>query len=435
MSELQVTVKEDGPVRRLVEVQVPAERVSAETEHAYRRLAGRVQLPGFRRGKVPRRVLEDRYAHDVRHDVLRHLVEATCAEVVREKNLPVVSQPEVSEHTFADDGTIRYVAVLEIRPSFDLGTYKGLEIAKKIERVSETQVDEMVGRLRERMAVLETEDDRVNVQAGDVLEFDMTANCEGRVLEKASGVGIKVEVGTGRFPAEFEQQLIGVTRGIETPIDVNFPADHPDADLAGKLVRFAVTVRSIKNKILPAIDDEFAKDLGWDDCTTVEQLRAKIRADLESHANKEAERRMRGELLGRLVDEHSFDVPESLVNRQIGATLREMGVGEIPEERVDEIRAKLEPSAAKQVRARFILDAIAKAEQLDVTQDELEQEVRRQLIAAGAEAEKLRQYYSSAGSVVGLRMDMLREKAMTRLAELATQRDEYVEESRVAVQD
>ena len=123
------------------------------------------------------------------------------------------------------------------------------------------------------------------------------------------------------------------------------------------------------------------------------------------------------------------------MNRQIGATLREMGVSEIPEDRVDEIRSKLEPSAVKQVRARFILDAIAKAEELDVAQDELEQEVRRQLMAAGGEAEKLRQYYSSAGAVMGLKMDMLRDKAMTRLAELATQRDEYIEESRVAVPD
>ena len=435
MSDLQVTVKEEGPVKRRLEVRVPAERVKAETEQAYRRLAGRVQLPGFRRGKVPRRVLEDRYDHDVRHDVLRHLVEETCAEVVRAKEIPVVSSPEVAEHAFDADGTIRYDAVLEVRPSFELGQYNNLEVTKKIERVDEVRVDEMLARLRERMAVLQSEDERVNVQHGDVLEFDMTASCEGHVLEKASGTGIKIEVGAGRFPDEFERQLVGVTRAIETPIDVHFPPEHSDPDLAGKLVRFAVTVRAIKNKILPVVDDEFAKDLGWDDCATVEQLRSKIRADLEAHANQEAERRMRGELLGRLVDEHPFDVPESLVNRQIGATLREMGVSEIPEERVDEIRAKLEPPAIKQVRARFILEAVAKAEGLEVTPEEMEQEVRRQLASAGSEAERLRQYYSSAGAVAGLRLEMLRDKAMTRLVELATRRDEYVEESRVAVQD
>jgi len=435
MSELQVTVKEDGPVKRRVEVRVPAARVTAETEQAYRRLAGRIQLPGFRRGKVPRRVLEDRYAHDVQHDVVKHLIEETCAEVVRDQAIPVVSSPEVAEHGFNDDGTLRYVAVIEIRPSFELGTYTGLEVARKIERVDDARVDEMVERLRERLAVLTTEEDRVNVAKGDVLEFDMTATSEGQPIEKASGTGIKIEVGGGRFPQEFEDQLVGVTRGIETPIDVHFPSDHGDAELAGKHVRFAVTVRSIKNKVLPAVDDEFVKDLGWDDCTTVEQLRAKIRTDLEAHAGAEADRRVRGELLGQLVDAHSFDVPESLVNRQIGATLREMGVGEIPENRVDEIRSKLEPSAAKQVRARFILDAIAKAESLEVTTEELEQEVRRQMISAGNESEKLRQYYSSAGAVMGLKMDMLREKALARLAELATQRDEYIEESRVAVQD
>jgi trigger factor len=435
MSDLQVKVKEEGPVKRRLEVRVSAERVTSETEQAYRRLAGRVQLPGFRRGKVPRHVLKDRYDHDVRHDVLRHVIEETCAEVVRDESIPAVASPEVTEHSFEKDGTIRYVALIEIRPTFELGAYKALDVARKIERIEESRVDEMIARLRERMAVLQTEDDRVNVQHGDVLEFDMTAMADERVIEKASGTGIQVELGGGRFPEDFEKQLVGVTRGIETPIEVAFPAEHGDAELAGKTVRFAVTVRAIKNKILPSVDDEFVKDLGWDACATVDQLRAKIRADLEAHARQEAERRMRGELLGQLVETHSFEVPESLVNRQIGATLRDMGVGEIPEERVDEIRAKLEPSAVKQVRARFILDAIAKAESLEVSSEELEQEVRRQLVAAGNEVEKLRQYYSGAGAVAGLRLEMMREKAMTRLADLATQRDEYIEESRVAVQD
>jgi len=435
MSDLQVTVKEEGPVKRRLEICVPAARVSKETDEAYRRLAGRVQIQGFRRGKVPRRVLEQRYADEVRGDVVRHLVEESCAEAVRGNSLPVVASPEVVEHTMTDDGALRYVAIVEVRPSFELGEYKGLEIARKINRVDESHVDEMVSRLRERLAVLSTEEERVNVAAGDVIEFDMSATSEGCPIEKASGTGVKMEVGAGRFPEEFEKGILGVTRGIETPIDVHFPADHGDAELAGKLVRFAVTVRAIKNKILPSVDDDFVKDLGWEGCENVEQLRAKIRADLEAHALRDADQRMRGELIGRLVEQHPFDVPESLVNRQMGVTLRDLGISEIPEDKVDEIRAKLEPSATRQVRARFILDAIAKAEGLDVTREDLEQEVRRQLLAAGAESEKLRQYYSGAGAIAGLRMDMLREKALSRLAELATQRDEFVEESRVAVSD
>lgn len=435
MSDLQVTIREEGPVKRRLEIHVPATRVSKETDDAYRRLGGRVQIPGFRRGKVPRRVLEERYADDVRTDVVRHLVEETCAEAVRENALAVVASPEVVEHGLTDEGILHYVAVVEIRPSFELGEYKGLAVTRKIDRVEDSHVDAMIDRLRERLAVLSTEEERVNVAAGDVIEFDMSATSDGLPLEKASGTGVKMEVGTGRFPQEFETGIVGVTRGIETPIDVHFPTDHGDPELAGKLVRFAVTVRVIKNKVLPLVDDDFVKDLGWEGCESVEDLRMKIRSDLEAHAAREADQRMRGELLGRLVEAHAFDVPESLVNRQMGATLRDMGISEIPEAKVDEIRAKLEPSATRQVRARFILEAIAKAEALDVTRDELEQAVRRQLLAAGAESEKLRQYYSGAGAVAGLRMDMIREKALARLAELATHRDEFIEESRVAVSD
>jgi trigger factor len=435
MSDLQVTIKEEGPVKRRLEIQVPAVRVTKQTDDAYRRLGGRVQIAGFRRGKVPRRVLEERYGNDVRSDVVRHLVEETCAEVVRERSLAVVASPEVVEHRLTPDGMLRYVAVVEVSPSFDLGEYKGLEVVRKIERVEDAHVDAMVNRLRERLAVLSTEEDRVNVAQGDVIEFDMTATSAGQRIEKASGTSIKMEVGAGRFPDELEKGIVGVTRGIETPIDVSFPSDHGDPELSGKIVRFAITVREIKNKMLPTVDDEFVKDLGWEGCETVAALREKIRADLESHARRDAEQRMRGELLGRLVEEHQFEVPESMVNRQMGATLRDMGISEIPEDKVDEIRAKLEPSATKQVRARFILEAIAKAEALDVSREELEQEVRRQLLSAGGEAEKLRQYYSSAGALAGLRMDMLREKALARLSELATHRDEFIEESRVAVSD
>jgi len=435
MSDLQVTIKEEGPVKRRLEIEVPAARVSKETDNAYRRLGGRVQLPGFRRGKIPRRVLEERYADDVRSDVVRHLIEETCADVVREKSLAVVASPEVVEQGPSADGGLRYVAIVEVRPTFDLGEYKGLEIARRIERVEESHVDSMVDRLRERLAVLSTEEERVNVAIGDVIEFDMTATSEGRRIEKASGTGIKMEVGAGRFPEDLEKGVVGVTRGIETPIDVAFPTDQGDPELEGKTVRFALTVRTIKNKILPTVDDEFVKDLGWEGCENVAQLREKIRNDLEAHAARDADQRMRGELLGRLVEAHPFEVPEALVNRQMGASLRDMGISEIPEDKVDEIRAKLEPSATKQVRARFLLEAIATAESLDVSREELEQEVRRQLLAAGADAEKLRQYYSSAGALAGLRMDMLREKALARLAELATHRDEFIEESRVAVSE
>jgi trigger factor len=435
MSELEVSVKDDGPVRRRLEIVVPAPRVQTERERAYKQLAGRAQIAGFRKGKVPRSVLEKEYGPQVEHDVVRHLVEETCADVLREREIRAVASPDVVEHGKTEDGGLRYVAVVEVRPTFELGEYRGLDVVRKIERVEDRHVDEMVERLRDRSAVLETVEERVSVETGDVVEMDMVATSEGKRIDKASGTGIRLEVGSGRFPGTFEEQIVGVTRAIETPIDVAFPDEHGDPELAGKSVRFAVTVRSIQRKVLPTVDDDFVKDLGWEGCESVVQLREKIRTDLEAHAARDADRRMRGEILGRLVEAHAFEVPETLVNRQMGATLRDMGVTEIPEDQVEEIRAKLEPSATKQVRARFLLEAIANAESLEVTKEELENEVRRQLAAAGPNADELRQYYSAAGAVGGLHLDMLREKALERLAALSTHRDEFVEESRVAVSD
>jgi trigger factor len=436
MADIQSTVEERGAVRRFLKVEIPAENVREEFDRAYAKLRGKAKIQGFRKGKVPRNVLEQHYGDDVRQDVMRHLIEHACADAFKEHELEPVANPELVSHILDEEsGCLNFEAVVEVKPQFELGKYKELEAVRKIVRVDDSHVDETIAGLRERMAVLEPEEDRVNVALGDTIEFDMQAVADGQPVPSASGEGARLEVGAGRFPEEFEKQIVGVTRGIETPIDVHFPEDHQDAELAGKLVRFHVTVRKIQNKILPALDDEFAKSLGFDECETLEDLRSRVRADLEARAITTADRQMRDELLGGLVESHDFEVPETLVIQQIGASLREMGVNDVPEDKIDEIRSALEPQAIRMVRAGFILDAVAKAEGVEVPREDIESEVNRQLAMAGNESEKVRSYYSQPSSVARLHSNMLRDKALEKIAELATRRDETVEESQVAGKD
>jgi len=429
---IQATVQNEGPVKRHLRVEVPAERVRGELDKAYGRLKGRAKVAGFRKGKVPRSVLEREFGAELREQVVQELIEHACARAMVENELDAVTSPRLLSHELDDAMTLKFEAELDVRPQFDLGEYKAMEMVRSIVRVEEDHVDEALRTLRERMAVTQTEEERVNVAVGDVVVFDMYGFAEGEPLENASGEGVQIEVGSGRFPEEFEKQLPGVTRGIQTPIDVHFPDDHRDPELAGKLVRFQVTVKEIKNKILPNLDDDFASEVGYDDCDTLEELRKRVRGDLESRAEVEADRRARGELLAAVVDRYSFDVPNGLVHRQVVEQLREMGVQELPEDKVDEVRQALEPGAVKQVRARFILDAVAKAEEIDVSEDELKSEINRQIASLGGDGQKVIDYYRDPAAVGGLRASMLRDKALERVAELATRRDVEVDESQLA---
>jgi len=433
MPDFESVVEDQGPVRRALTVTVSPERVAEQFDRAYQRLSSTVRIEGFRKGKVPRRVLEMRFADKVREDVVADLIEATCAEAIEQHGLKIVSSPRlVQKELLEEAGGLRFEALLDVRPEFELKPYKQLEVVRRIARIDDSDVDQALSALRERFAILETEEERVNVASGDVIVADLEASCDGETVERASGEGAQIEVGAGRFPDELEKQLVGVTRGIQTPLLVRLEEDHPDRELAGKLLRFDVTVREIKNKTLPALDDDFAGEVGIEGCETLDVLKAKIREDLEARAVRDAERRLRNELLEKIVDQYAFEVPEVLVDQQLGRMLSDMGVTEVPEEKVGEIRAAFEPGALKQVRAGFILDAIANAEGLEVSDDELKAVVQRQFAAAGSRVEELQNYYRRPGAVASLRSDMLRDKAVDRIIELATQRDEEVDKSQVA---
>ena len=428
----KVTVNNEGSVRRSLRVEIGPEFVRTEFDRAYNALRNRASIRGFRKGKAPRAILEQRFGESVREDVVKALIERGCGQAIKDENLEIVANPQLVSQELSDDGEFKFEVLVEVKPEISLRDYKGIEYVRRVQQVDDDNIDRVVSDLRERNAILETEEDRVNVQHGDVLLMDLDTVCEGERLEEASGEGVGMEVGSGRFPEEFEKQIVGVTRGIVTPIDVHFPDDHQDEKLAGRLVRFNTTVKEIKNKILPPVDDDFVANLGVDDCDTIDDLRAKIREDLEHRADYEADRQARNELLTAFVDMYDFDVPEALVDRQIGIALRDMGINEIPDDKIDEVREQLSPQAIRQVRAAFLLDAVAVEEKLEIADEELTNEINRQLAGAGTSVDKLEKHYADDSAREGLRADMLRDRAVERLTELATRRDEQIHSSQVA---
>ncbi|MFQ5479188.1 MAG: trigger factor [Candidatus Binatia bacterium] len=437
MKELEVSgiassVEECGPVSRNLKVSVSAERVSMELDKAYGQLARKARVRGFRKGKVPRKVLEQQYGDEVNKDVLERLLDDACAACVREHQLDLVVSPRLVNHDYDPQTGLTFEASVDVRPKVGLGQYKGIKLDRKIVRVDDDHLREALQGLRERLAVLETEEDRVNVEPGDVVVMDMYAFVEGKPVDSVSGEGIQLEVGSGQFMEDFEKQIVGVTRGIRTPIVVNFPEDYGNEEIAGKIVRFEVTVRQIKLKVLPTLNDEFAVELGWEDCNTLDDLRALVRKDLEARSRLEADRRVRQELLDRVVDSTQMDVPPMLVEQNVYGMLSDMGLREVPSDKIEELKALVEPRAVRQVKAGFALDAIADLEGIAVTQDELRQRIRDQIVRAGEKAEDLTKYYSNPSAVAQLKIGMQRDKSLDCVMNSAVLTDIDVDPDAVA---
>lgn len=433
MSEISSTMEETGPAARTLKISVSPEHVRGRFDAAFRKLQAKAHLKGFRKGKAPRALLEQAYGEEVERDVVGELIEEACVESIREHGLDVVAAPRLVHQELGEGGSLNLEIGVDIRPDVGLKDYRNLTAERVVVRVEDRHVDAMIEALRQRLAVLRVEEERTMVEPGDVVVIDMHGFDGDAPVPGTSGEGIVLEVGAGRFPEEFEKQLVGVQRGAPAPITVNFGEDYADDNLRGKSIRFEVTVTQIKTKVLPAIDDNLASEAGVEGVETLDALRERIREDLRQRARREADRRVQDVLLGRLVDSHDFELPESLLDETIHGYIHELGIPHgSEEEKSPELRANLEARARRSLKAGFVLDAIAAKENLMIAKEELESRIRAQIASAGKRVDDVRRHYSQAGAVAELRRSMLREKAAQCVFESAAVEEREVEESKVA---
>jgi len=433
MSEIQSTIEETGPIGRTLKVSVSPEHVRGCFDKAYRKLQGKAHLKGFRKGKAPRPMLEKAYGPEVERDVLSELIEEGCAQTIREHKLDIVTPPRLVKHEYAGEGGLSFEAAVDIRPDVNLGQYKGLVVEKLVTRVDDSHVAAALDALRSRMAVLRVEEDRKTVENGDVIVFTMFGFEGDKAVPGTAGEGLLLEVGSGRFPEDFEKQLVGIERGVRSPITVTFSDEHADESVRGKTIRFEVTVTEVKVKVLPPLDDSLAAEAGVEGVETLDALREKVRQDLRDRAQREADRQVQNALIGKLVEAHEFEVPAALMHDAIHGYMHEMGAEPAHDsEESQKLHEVLAPRARGELRAGFLLDAIALAEDVEVTREDLESRVRAHLASAGRRVEEVRRHYSQAGAIAELRRNLLREKAAQKVLESASVQEREVEESKVA---
>ncbi len=413
---LKVDVETISPVRRRLTIEVPADQVAAEVESAYAELRRSARVKGFRPGRAPRPVLEKEYGHRLRADVVDRLMRASLGEALEEQHLHVVGEAQVATESAEPGGPLRFTATVETYPEVEARGYQDLKLESPVVRVSDDDVDRYLKSLQESFAQLRPVDDRSTVQPGDVAVIDY----EGKVGERVIARGEKrpCEIGGGRFPEAFEARLLGAEVGQTLEFPVTYAADDPHEDLAGQTVQFRVLVRALALKDVPPLDDDFAKDHG--ECDTLAALRERVRQHLESSASRQAEEQVRSAAVSQLVTSHEFELPDAMVARETEYLM--MDVVENwrsrriwPKEQdsaLAALRDELRPRARDQVKASLLLEAVARQENIEVTDEEVEAEVERSASAAGEAGERIRSLSARPEARQGLRERMRRNRAL-----------------------
>ena len=408
----RVVVETLSPVRKRVQVEVPASEVQGELDRAFTSVGRDAHVRGFRQGRVPRAVLERMFGEQIRREVLARLVEHSFHHAIEAERLDVVGAPEIDADGITPGASLKYSATVDIRPVIDVGETRGIEVTRPIVSVGDDDVEQVLTSMRESVAQLSPIEYRAVVEAGDVVEIHVATELDGRESQRREGA--LVEAGSGAFPLALERQLVGQHKGAHVTLDVPYPADYGNASLAGKTVRFEVDVVQLKRKELPPLDDDFARDHGR--VESLADLRAKIRADLEAQASSRADASVQNAVIDQLIARYAFDVPPSLVDRRCDALLAayDIRIPEGPEgaELLERLRKDVRPRAEHEVRAELLLDAIAAARGVSIDDTALDAEIDTLALRQQQAPERIRAFYERPEARHALRSRLGRERTL-----------------------
>jgi len=416
----------EASCRRELELEIPAEDVSKATERVAKELARVARVPGFRPGKAPISLIKRRFADDIKGEVLQSLVPERVEKAVAEQKLSPVSQPQVDKLDFNEGQPLKFRAVFEVLPEFDLGTYKGLEIEMPQMDVTDEDVDKALEETRERAAAFAPVEGRA-VENGDFAQLKLVGTpADGG--EPINADSVLCHIGAEETMEPFNEALRGANIGDHKEFDVEYPADYPDEKLAGKKFHYAADVTGIKTKQLPELNDEFAKDVS--DAATLEELKTKIRESLVHQRDHRQKDLQRERVITELVKLHDFPVPESLVESQMDVRLERM-VRSLAQQGVDPravnldwsaLRGRQQDRAKDDVKAELIIDRIASTEKIDVTDEEVEHELQHLAGHSGESVEAIRARLTKQGALDRMKAKLRSDKTLDWLAQNANVR-------------
>jgi trigger factor len=412
----------------VLEVEVPSDRFAEALDYAFKRVVKRVNVPGFRKGKVPRKIFEMRFGvESLYQDAVDYLLPRAYDEAVAETGIEPVDRPEVDVIQVESGKPFIFKAKVTVKPEVTLGQYKGLEIEDKSFEVTDEAVQEELMNIRKSHAELEVLEDGT-VEQGDLVNIDFSGTIDGEPFEGGEAENYQLEVGSGVFIKGFEDQLIGMKPGEERDITVTFPEDYHVKTLAGKEAVFHVVLHDIKRKVLRELNDEFVQEIS--DFQAVDEFVADVKKRLEERMEKEHQRYLEDQAVEKAAENATIDIPPVMVEHEIDHQLShfadQLAMQQIPLDGYleftgqtrEELREQFREAAEKRVRVGLVLEAIAEQEGLAATDEEVEEEVKKIAETAGMEVERAKQILSLRDpGLASLRSNLTTQKTVAFLVE------------------
>jgi trigger factor len=410
----------EATCKRELELEIPAENVKKATEKISRDLARVARIPGFRPGKAPITLIQRRFADEIKGEVLDSLLPEVLSQSLQEKKMSPVNQPSVDQVNFTEEGPVKFRATFEVLPEFELADYKGLEIDVDKLEVGDAEDDKAIEEIRERAATFAPVEGRV-IQDGDFAQLKLIGTPEGGG-EPVRAESVLCHIGAEETLESFTENLRGANVGDTKTFPAKYPDDYPDPKLSGKTYDYTVEVLGIKEKKLPELNDEFAKDVAGEkaEFKTLDEMRAKVREQLDAAREAKQGEQAREKILEVLIKKHDFPVPESLIEGQMDARLERV-VRTLATQGVDpravnvdwvSLRSRQKQRATDDVKAEILLDRIATAENIDATDDEVEKQLEAMAAASGESATSLRARLTKQGALDRMKSKLRSDKTI-----------------------
>lgn len=411
-------------------IEVSADEFEAALEKAYQKNRGKLNVQGFRKGKAPRAIIEKMYGASVFYeDAANLIIPDAYDKAALESGLDIVSRPEIDVEQIEKGKSFIFTAEVAVKPEVTLGDYKGLEVEKTDVTVTEEEISKEIDKVREQNSRTITVADRA-VEDGDITKIDFEGFVDGVAFEGGKGTDYELTIGSHSFIDTFEEQLIGKNLNEEVEVNVTFPEEYHAAELAGKPALFKVTVKEIKAKELPELDDEFAKDVSEFD--SLDEYKESIKATILERKEKEAVRVKEDKLVDKVIENATMDIPEAMIDTQVrqmadefaqrlqmqGLTLEQYF--QFTGMNANKMLEQMKPQAVKRIQSRLVLETIVKAENITVADEDIEKEIEQMATTYKMEVEKLKELISEREKEQ-IVMDMAVQKAVDFLVETAVE--------------
>jgi trigger factor len=416
----KVTIKEEPAWRRVLDIEVEAATVGQELDRVVNEYRKRLTLPGFRKGKVPADVARKHLGESLEDEVLRSLVPRALEDAIRSHELRIVGDPRVSNLQYQPGQPLSFTATVEVHPEITVEGYEGLKLTREQPEIEAEQIDRVLDRLRDENAALEEVDRPAQGNDVAVIRY-REIDAEGKPLDEDDPVEVSLVLGHEETPEVFSRELPGMVVGEMKKIPLTYPADYPNEELAGRTRHFHVTMAKVQEKIWPPLDDDFSRKILGNEEATADDLRTRIRLNLEVEARMASHRQLENNLVQRLVELNPFDVPRGLVDstlERIGEEARKDKPGLPPDEEV-RLKEAYRPRVEQQYKVNILFDAVARQEGIEVTDEDLDREIASFAERENRPVAQVKGELKREGGLNRLRDDLFRRRVIDTLVEKA----------------